>query len=261
MKKNLYYAEVFQRSNLIKMAILGFFMAIASWPRLLLEVFIRKNFGERYFSLATAITIAVVLTPIPFLIGGNSQYNDGIDIVAIHFTWYLFLIAFLVMSYIRQKEVDREPSVFDFARFSLSTGLIHPKFYEIKIYSKKDENGKHIKVGPDDRQISTIFEPLFFLVIGLVFLLLGQSLGYLLVVSSICYSFSYVAAFSIGDHFIMDKIDEMICNEEMVNSFVDDQEPSQTRGFYAYGRRPADPDFRRKLAETFIENSEEFEVS
>lgn len=261
MKKNLYYAEVFQRTNMLKAVILGFFMAIASWPRLLLEVFIRKNFGERYFSLATAITIAVVLTPIPFIIGGFNRYNDFGDTVSRHFTWYLFLIAFLVMSFIRQKEIDREPSVFDFARFSLSTGLIHPKFYEIKLYTKKDENGKIVDIAPNDRQISTIFEPLFFLAIGIFLLLIKQSLGVLIIVSSICYSFSYRAAFSIGDNFVMDKIDEMICNEEMVNSFVDDQDPSQTRGFYAYGRRPADPDFRRKLAESFIENNEEFEVS
>lgn len=61
MKKNLYFQTMFQRTNGIKMIILDFFLSIASWPRLMIEVFIRKNFGERYFSLAAAITITVIL--------------------------------------------------------------------------------------------------------------------------------------------------------------------------------------------------------
>ena len=56
MTKNLYYRTVFMRVNSIKEIILGFFLAIASYPRMLLEVFTRKNMGERYFSLATAYT-------------------------------------------------------------------------------------------------------------------------------------------------------------------------------------------------------------
>lgn len=39
-------------------------------------------------------------------------------------------------------------------------------------------------------------------------------------------------AYRQGDHFIMDKIDEMICNEEMVSSFVEDRDSSQTRGVH-----------------------------
>jgi hypothetical protein len=59
----------------------------------------------------------------------------------------------------------------------------------------------------------------------------------------------------------MDKIDEMICSEELVNSFVEGREPSQTRGFHASARKPADPEIRRKVAESFFEYEPEYEVS
>ena len=55
----------------------------------------------------------------------------------------------------------------------------------------------------------------------------------------------------------MDKIDEIICNEELVASFVDDKDPGETRGFSAYGRKPVDPDLRRKVVDTFFEDDEE----
>jgi hypothetical protein len=51
----------------------------------------------------------------------------------------------------------------------------------------------------------------------------------------------------------MDKIDEMICNEELVKAFVEGRSPDETRGLNYYGRRPADPEARRRIAETFIE--------
>ena len=262
MKKNLYYATVFRRSNVIKDALLGFFMTIASYPRLLLEVFVRKNFGERYFSLASAITVAVIVGAIPILVNSVGRYSrfDFGDLITDHFTWYIFLAAFLVMAFKRQREVDREPSVFDFARFSLSTGQVHPKFYELKIFNKK-EGSKVTKIGPDDRQISILLEPLLFFGIGLLLALMHQLIGVLIIVASICYSLSYVAAYRIGDNFVMDKIDELICSEELTSSFVEGRDPSQTRGFNAYGRKPADPDMRRKVAETFFEQESEFEVS
>ena len=70
-----------------------------------------------------------------------------------------------------------------------------------------------------------------------------------------------MAAYTIGDHFIMDKIDEMICNEEMVNSFVEGRDSSETRGFSTYGRKPTDPETRRRLADAFMEDTEEIVVA
>jgi hypothetical protein len=151
------------------------------------------------------------------------------------------------MSLERDKEVKRLPSVFDFARFSLSTGEIHTQILAFQWQGKK----------VDIRTIETVVEPALFFFIGILLKLFGQSVGTLLVVCSIFYSLSYVAAYVMGDHFVMDKIDEMICNEEMVSSFVEGRNPSETRGVPFYGRRPTDPETRRMLADTFIEDFEE----
>jgi hypothetical protein len=251
MKKNLYFRSVLRRSNPVKNFFFDLFTAIASWPRLLLEVFIRTNFGERYFSFFNSIMMLILLAVAPPLISatGSSSYYGGFalkDFLWDNITWYLFLAGFLYCAFRRRQEIKRLPSVFDFGRFSLSAGYPHPLFYTIVI------NGKPV----DGRMIETIFEPLFFLIIGLFLILFGQIVGILIVACSIVYSLSYMAAYSVGDNFVMDKIDELICNQELYNAFVDGVDPNNTRGVNYYGRRPADPEARRKVADTFMEEEE-----
>ncbi len=242
--KNLYYATVFKRTNTIKMMILSFFLAIASWPRLFLEVFLRKNFGERYFSFSTAIIITWIFALLPYAWEYSHSFGfvDKGKLVLTYATWYLYLAAFVYFSWLRWMEVKREPGVFDFARFSLSTGNINPSFYKM---------AESMGLKPTSRNISTLLEPLVCFVIGALLFLIGQSVGTLIIVCSICYSLSYAGAYHLGDQFVMDTIDEMICNEELVDSFVNNEQPSETRGFEAYGKRPTNADFRRKVVDNF----------
>jgi len=60
MKKNLYYRTVFQRRNIIKELLFSIFMEIASLPRFVIEVFIRKNMGRRYYRPSFAIITAII---------------------------------------------------------------------------------------------------------------------------------------------------------------------------------------------------------
>jgi len=46
MQKNLYFRQVTRRQNLLGKFILDIFFAFSFWPKLLLEVFIRKNMGD-----------------------------------------------------------------------------------------------------------------------------------------------------------------------------------------------------------------------
>lgn len=252
MKVNMYYRQVLRRAQDANKSILNFFLAISSWPRMLIEVFIRKNFGERYFSFSTAIVIALILAFFPlltetgfYIFSSNRYYHElSSGFWVRNLTWYLYLIAFIYQCILRKNEIERLPSVFDFARYSLSSGIIHPSIMNFKW------NGKTL----DIRTIETLVEPGLFFILGLLLSLFGQSIGILLIVCSIIYWLGYEAAYNIGDHFVMDKIDEMICNEEMANSFIEGKSVSETRGVQYYGRRPADPEARRKLAETFIED-------
>lgn len=254
MKRNLYYRIVFQRRNIIKDIILNVFLMLASGPRLLLEVFTRTKFGERYFSFSMAIILTVLLGFYPIVISKLTNFNSyyyegeasGISLGK-YFTWYAYLGLFMYQCFKRREEIKREPSVFDFARFSLSTGVVNPIFYEFKI-------GGNI---PNPRQIAILLEPAVFLAIGIILALFQQPIGYLLIFCSIVYSLSWKAAYYKGDEFVMDKIDELIANEEMVNSFVHGRKPEETRGFDPYGKRPENEEFRRKVAESFFDDDDD----
>src|SRR5690606_30425309 len=103
MKKNLYYRTMYKRRNMMKEFILNLFMAVSSYPKMLLEVFLRRNFGERYFSFATVITMLVVMEVLPwvpalmsFLFGFKVEWSSG-SIV----TWNLYMLVFLIFGIIR----------------------------------------------------------------------------------------------------------------------------------------------------------------
>lgn len=257
MKKNLYYRTVLRRVGRAEDSLVSSFLWISSWPRMIIEVFTRKNFGERYFSLSTAFIVAFLLLIMPlgfennfYFFSRNSYYHRvSSDFWIRNTTWYIYLFAFVFQCFMRKKEIDRLPSVFDFARFSLSAGQLRSFFWNIKW------RGKNF----DARTIEILVEPGLFFVLGLALSIIGQSLGLLLIICSIIYSLSYEAAYKLGDQFLMDKIDEMICNEEQANTFIEGKSTHETRGVQYYGRKPADPEARRKLAESFLEE-EEIEV-
>jgi hypothetical protein len=249
MKRNLYYRTMYKRTNLIKEFILSLFLTVSSYPRMLLEVFVRKNFGERYFSFATAVTVATIVAILPVMFFGAKLTFGGSPKWSVFFadytTWYVFDFAFTFVAFKRWIEIKRNPMVFDFKKFSLYSGDINPLFTQFNFFGN---------INP--RKIETMLEPLIFFVAGLLLWMAGQPVGYLLLICSIFYSLSYFGAYYQGDHFVMDKIDEMICNEEMFGAFVEDKDASETRGVRFTGRKPADDKVRRKVVESFFEDQE-----
>lgn len=243
MRKNSYYATVFQRRNFIKDFLYNLFLGLASWPRLVLEVFIRRNMGERYFSLFGVVVITLLLLGYPFYKAG--PYSDVFPVLKDNISWYLFTGAFVYFGYLRLREVQTLPSVFDFARFSLSSGISLPIVYEVT---------------KNPRKITTLIEPGVCLVIGLLLWWMSLKIGVVITVCSIIYSLSYMAAFSQGDDFLMDHIDNYICNEDLAKTFRDGLTSRDTRGAEYFGHRPEDPEARRKAAEAFEAEDIAFEV-
>lgn len=263
--KNLYYRDTFARHNAFKLMFLSFCTLFMSYPRMLLEVFTRKNFGVRYFSLSSAIFLALILALLPLGIshltsgfsgGENTELNYSFDgnfgevtqpeqsleqtkggLIPDYISWYLYIGAFLFFCVKHHLDNKRSPSAFDFSRFTLSSGEIHPKIRNISI------NG----FAPDIRFIECYLEPLIFFIVGLLLALLGQTLGYLIMVCAFFYSMSYIAAYVSGDHFIMDKIDEMICNQTLENAFVNDVDIIGTKGFQFRGSKPSTEELRRQI--------------
>ncbi len=268
MKKNLYYRDVVQRKNPLTPWLLNWFNAFSSSSRLLLEVFIRKNFGERYLNLYSVITLAISLAILPVLfievpaLLGNGAVNpnqfggmtgfEGAPVpqkpsyMPQYLGWYAFIVAFVGMGVKHCMDNRHNPSVFDFRKYSLSTGDINPIFLKVKIPGVKT----------DVRVVECLIEPLGFFVAGFLLWLIGQHLGYLLMFMSICYSLNYIGAYMGGDHFVMDKIDQIIINEEMEKAFVNDEAEDKTRGFRFRGQKPETDQMRRQLLPLMVDEEE-----
>lgn len=246
-KSNIYFHTVYGRTNVIKVWILNFFLAFSSWPRVFIEVFTRKHFGERYFLYSLCLLIAAIMAIAPF---GMNRYAPIMTVIGKNLTWYIYLVAFVIASFKRNIEVQREPGVFDFAKFSLSAGVINPWFRQLKIFGKV-QNG---------RVIAIYLEPGVFFLAGVALILLHQMLGVVFVVSSIFYGLSWAAQYYLGDQLIMDQIDNIIMSEEMVDTFVHEELPDKTKGFEVHAQKPKDPKLRRKLAEALMEDEPAVDV-
>jgi hypothetical protein len=201
--------------------------------------------------MSSAITVILIAFFVPIIIDAAASSNDynRSNFKSQNAAWYLFLLAFIVFAIIRWREVKRNPSVFDFKKFSLYTGDVYSWLYDGKLFGKS----------LSDRTIEIFIEPALFIIPGIVLLLIGQSLGYLLLISAFCYGISYAAQYKKGDDFVMDKIDEMILNEELESAFVDDEPADKTRGVRFYAQKPDKKSLRQKLADSFIETVPEQE--
>ncbi|GAB3040056.1 hypothetical protein [Spirosoma pulveris] len=260
MQRNQYYRQVYKRTNAFKVAIYMMFLNSSSWPRLTIELFTRRKFGTRYFTFSGTIVFAVLLACYPVLNQISASFlfrhrsygpdlNFG-ELLKHYLTWYAYLAAMVYRAYHHWSQIKREPGDFDFNWFSLSPGLVDARFFNV------EWGGKPVNV----RMVETLIEPGLFFFIGFMLWLIGQSLGPLLMICAVIYGMSYRAQYYIGDNFMYDKSDELIANRQLHNTYVNGMDASQTQGFQVYGRRPADPDFRRDLADMMIDRDELIEA-
>jgi hypothetical protein len=234
--KNQYYRELFMRVNVLKAFIATCFFTICSYPKLVIEVFIRQDFGERYFTLASALSVAAILFVLPAVTSMGMLLADPLGFIGTDFTWYAYLAAYIFFSWKRYKEVQNNPGVFEFAKVSVSSGTIHPFFKRFRIFGKE----------PSLRVIEIGLEPLMFFIAGLILHVLAQKLGMLLIVCSVLYSLSYYSAYLRGDNFIMDRLDQVMYSEQQEGFFTRGEEPKGTRFYF---KRPPSDELGKKLSD------------
>ncbi|MGE6221069.1 hypothetical protein ACQKCH_14675 [Nubsella zeaxanthinifaciens] len=246
MQTKSYYRNVFQRRNVIKDFFSAIFQSIASYPRLTLEVFIKGQFGVRYFSLASVITIAIILAILPIffsrMFGGYGGYSSGFfDTVEEHKLFYIFIVLFIGFSIKRYREIKQPWGVIDPTKFSLSMGTADAWLINLKF------NGKPI----DGRYREVFVEPAIFLIIGIICLLLKSMLGPILIIFSIIYCLSFLFAYRDGDNWAMDINDQRISAEQFHDTFVNDKTNSES-GFEYRGAKPNSKDDREKIYKTSL---------
>jgi hypothetical protein len=250
IKKNEFYSVMFGRQNAIKNFIYGFFIAIASWPRLLLEVFVRKEFGERYFSFSTSCIIFIILAGYPYALAYAHSFGrvSVFDILWENLLWYMFLFSFMYCCFQRRKELNKRPKTYSKNYFSLSSGIANPKFDYNKIF------GTQVK----SYYIVTLIEPGIFFVIGVLLILIHQkTLGITLTICSIIYSISWRAQYAICHNKMLELFDIGICHDEMTSS-LSGKSPDKTKGFNSYSRRDVDEDEAEKLFSDEDANDDEY---
>lgn len=256
MTRNSYFLKVVRRENVLANWVLDFFITFSSWFRLLIEVVIRRNMGERYFKLSSAITVAAMLFfyPIaaerfPFLTATRAIHgHHGPSLLTQYWSWYLFLIVFAASAFLRWREIKNAPSVFDGGRCSTYTGDIHPFFFRLHPFGKKVTT----------RQVECWFEPSMVFFIGYWLNVFGQRIGILLMIASVFYALSYVGMYRKGDTYILDILDSQIFGQGMENALVNDN-PNNGRGVRIRGRRPAKKESRKNLADAI--NAQSGDVS
>jgi len=244
-KTNFYYHTAFRRENLLASFLHGLAMKLYSYPRLIIETFIRRNFGRRYFNFATTLSTLVLLLVIP-AVANRLSFLESYEAQPKSFwgqyaTWYLFAALFGYFAFRRWQEIRYSHSTYDLTKFTLYSGDINPRFFKFDFFGY-----------PTVRQVETIYEPLFAFLIGLVLKLGGQPIGMLLMICAVFYSLSYRAAYKQGDDFLMDMIDEVIMNKELRSGFVNDLLGHQTHGVRFYMTKPTSPEMREELVEKFV---------
>lgn len=245
MKKNLYFTSVCQRRNPIREALLNFFLGIASYPKLLLEVFIRRDMGCRYFNLFPVTVIGLFLIIFPLFMASMMHGADWSDIMALNWGWYLFTAGFLIFSYFRYQESKYYPDE-KHMRFSRSTGKLLPFV-------------QHIGLGPARNRTriqETFVEPLLVIGVAILFYIVNQyTIAALLFCCALIYCLSYIGIYGQGDDFVLDKIDELICAEDMADAFKHGITTAPS-GFRFFGYRPESTKLLEDLYERMLVNSD-----
>lgn len=263
---NLVHRRFLRRNeSWVKRAIWDLFIVVESPCRMLIEVFIRRDFGARYFRISTAVATFLFLSYLPSILPAfdpivwmSSILGSGPsgEYVIKHYlgyiTWYIYLTLFLVMSIRHFIAIKRGPSVLNFEKYSLDSGRVHDVFKRVDLGRSEEEKL---------RIIECWLEPFPFFVAGLVLQLLGQHLGWLLMFSAVTYSVSYYAAYRAGDDYVMDIIDNMIVSSLETKAFLEGGDGSETKGYRDIGRKPADPDKRRALLEYQEANKEKVQLA
>lgn len=248
--RNIYYQEYYGRQNRILRIILHTFLILSSYPKLVMEVFLRRDMGERYYNLASAMTAAFLLICVPIAMSnGGLREFDLSGAIGSQPLWYLFCAVYIAFSFRRWWEIRRGPSVFDFGKFSFCTGKIWSKFYDIRLFGQK----------PSPRTIEVWYEPLLFFIAGILLMMIGQLLGGLFVFCAVFYSVAYSASYMLGDHLIMNIIDKKIMNEDMQRDLISDSDYGH-RGTKWYIRKPNTKEGREELANMFLQEEDASEV-
>lgn len=224
----------------------GFFKIIRAfsyYPKVLFEVFVRKNFGERYFYFSRALFLTVILGLWPWAkykavtMWNDYKYPvhwDGKEDYAWHFSlkyisWYLFLFLFLICSIKRLAEIlgRKRRGQIAYGGDSRHSGDTFPFFY----YFGHSETRRKLKAGNLSQEemgalswnshwkVGVILEPAPFLIIGLILWTVGQSAGLPMAICAVLYGLGTWADHFFAEETILNQSDDMVLAQSLSQLF------------------------------------------
>ncbi|WP_303316851.1 hypothetical protein Q4Q34_08585 [Flavivirga abyssicola] len=236
-KRNI-FIEVHQgRTNLIRDFIMGLFMFFASHASAIVEVFLRKRFGERYITLAQSIGIFIAF--IVLYSFADDIYGGVLDS---SFT-LIFAFIFLGMSIYHRLEIRKYGTTYEFKRFSYSDGEIFP-FWK-NIIGKKIAGFKITRY-----HIHVLFEPAIPFFVGFLFMTTNPFtglIGQIIFLCSIIYGIRNFHKAQQGRNWVLDNIDKKITSEMKYDVFIGRKPKQETKGVYLPIELPEDENVRKAL--------------
>ena len=243
-KRNIFIEISSARNNMILGAFAGFFLIFASHASAVVEVFLRKKFGERYITLAQSIGLFIVMNLVYDGLRFLSAYifqsrlsNSGQTFL------FIFSLIFLGFAIKHRLEIKKYGTAYDFKRFSKSDGEIYSFWYE-KVIGKK--------LGPikiSYYTVVTLLEPLLVMIVGLVLYIFPftRAVGILLIFCGFVFGVRNFAKAQAGRNWVLDNIDKKISNEMKYDVFIGRKPKSETKGVYLPIEFPEDEQTRLAL--------------
>lgn len=242
-KRNVFIETHQGRGNAVLalvFAVFGFFLSAASS---IVEVFLRKKFGERYLTLSQAIILFILM---------NIAYSS-LEIISIMIfrerlgrngETFLFIFSCIYLGFAikHRLEIRKYGTAYDFKRFSLSHGLRAP-FWR-KIIGKK-----YIGIRVTNYLVSVLLEPAIPVLIGLLFIPFEftRTVGVILMFSGVCFGVKNFQMAQMGRNWVLDNIDKKITNEMKYDVFIGRKPQSETKGVYLPIELPEDEATRLAL--------------
>ena len=191
------YKLVLNRQNLWKPVLQDIILTLSSYPSLLVEVFTRKQFGERYFSLSSAFTavafvmIFFVLLPgwqVPLLneLGFDIRYSDVRGWSVDKAVTLMFIAAMLIISFYHKRDIKQHGQTLNSERYSKSSGIAFNYWYDFHGYFPRWITDR---IPMDEMSLTRFYQPVTAMVIGLPLVILPftRSVGFILIGSGAFY--------------------------------------------------------------------------
>ena len=215
---------------------------LSSYPSYIVEVFLRKNFGERYYTFSIAIIISIAML-FPMLLEGNLRNFLGIP-------WLVFTLAFLYKSIRHRMEFRRFGTSYNFDRYSYSDGEIHPFFWNFF--------GKEILGVKVTRYlIHVLIEPGLPIIIGLFLTAIPftRGTGILILISGVLFCYRNIMKAYAARDYILDIIDEQIVMHGKHDVLMEEKPKNETKGLSFPIELPSNKLLREEMLKSADQNS------